>query len=1149
MLSGKSNPIIFKNDKERNMKNLFKNILTVLLTVMIVVPAFSQDKRTLDTRVADILMQFPAESNENADKLMKEIVGLGANGIAKFCDMIVPAGTGDDTQARFAIASLAQYAGADDSKDQKLVEKTLLSALAKASDNEEKTFFIDRLAYCGATSTVAAMEQFLSNEDLYSPAIGTLCMIGTDKAAKLIFDNAANATDKQFEFVKALGDFQYNAAEGFLISKATSSNAAMLQQVYAALAKIGGEASAKTIQNAAKDAGYVAEDTEAVVAYLEYAKQVGAKGNKVLGSKLASSLLKKCKNDDQLIYRSSALKILRQNQGSEAVSLLLKEIKNDDKKYRNAVLQIAEVGINSNEVSQWISLLKKVSPETQAEILHFLASRQEATVLTNAILPSLSSDQMVVRNEAMMALAINQKNKAVETLAKQLAGIQSKEEFVAAEKALLASCSVKDCGLLVKQLGTQTDAGKNVIVNVLAARRATDYFKEVFALCSSSNNELKASAFSALQRMSKAEHLEELISLLEKSSAKTEVEAVQQAIATLYSASEKPEVSIILSKMSSGLVREKLLPILPYLNSKTALKTVVSLLKDGSASEKEAAFSALTKWSSSSALPTMVKVFSDKSYSAFKEKALNAYLKQIQQSKIPADQKLLWFDKIMTECTSVSEQQKVIGAAASAKTFLSLMFVSKYIDNEKLGSTAANSAMKIALPSSGKKNGLAGDEVRQILKKVKGKLTGPDSQYFKIDVQEYLDKMSSETGYVSIFNGKDLEGWQGLVKNPIARAKMSEKELAKAQKEADSKVAENWFVKDGMIVFDGHGNNLCSKKMYRDFDMLVDWRINKNGDSGIYLRGTPQIQIWDTARVDVGAQVGSGGLYNNNPHEKIPLVLADNAIGDWNTFRIRMIDERVTVYLNGQLVVDNVVMDNYWDRSIPIFREGPIELQAHGNELGFRNVYVREINPDKSVLCEKEKQDGFTSLFNGKDLDNWVGNKTDYTAKDDMIVVDPKKGSRASGNLFTDKDYSNFNFRFEFQLTPGANNGLGIHAPLEGDAAYAGKELQILDNTASIYANLKPYQYHGSVYGIIASKRGALKPVGEWNSEEVIVNGDDIKIILNGVVIVDGNMKEASKNGTADKKNHPGLKRNTGRIGFLGHGSQLKFRNIRIKEL
>lgn len=200
------------------------------------------------------------------------------------------------------------------------------------------------------------------------------------------------------------------------------------------------------------------------------------------------------------------------------------------------------------------------------------------------------------------------------------------------------------------------------------------------------------------------------------------------------------------------------------------------------------------------------------------------------------------------------------------------------------------------------------------------------------------------------------------------------------------------------------------------------------------------------------------------------------------------------------------------------------------------------------AVNQKKGEAGFTSLFNGKNLDGWVGNKQSYKVENGMIVVDPKGGG-GGGNLYTSKEYSDFIFRFEFQLTPGANNGLGIHAPLEGDAAYVGKELQILDNTASKYAELKPYQYHGSVYGVIPAKRGFLKPVGEWNEQEVTVKGSKIKIILNGTAIVDDDFLKASKNGAMDGRDHPGLKRNSGHIAFLGHGDVLRFRNIRIKDL
>jgi hypothetical protein len=397
-----------------------------------------------------------------------------------------------------------------------------------------------------------------------------------------------------------------------------------------------------------------------------------------------------------------------------------------------------------------------------------------------------------------------------------------------------------------------------------------------------------------------------------------------------------------------------------------------------------------------------------------------------------------------------------------------------------------------------------------------------------------------------MFNGRDLTGWQGLAANPKQKAKLSEKELQQLQEEADAKLLENWNVKDQCIVFNGHGSNLCSIKEYGSFEMIVDWRITKKGDSGIYLRGSPQVQIWDPSRVEAGAQVGSGGLYNNQVHESKPLVLADNPIGEWNTFRITMVNERVTVYLNGQLVVDDVVMENYWDRSIPIYPTGSIELQAHGTDLAFRDIYVREIETTGCQLTEEEKAEGFRPLFNGKDLTGWTGKNHSYKVEEGTIVVRPDD---SGGNLFTEEEFDDFIFRFEFKLTPGANNGLGIRAPLTGNAAYEGFELQILDNTAEVYANLKPYQYHGSVYGIIPAKRGFLKPVGEWNSEEVWIKGDDIRITLNGTVIVEGNLKEVTQNGTADGRDHPGLQRTKGHIGFLGHGSLVWFRNIRIKEL
>jgi len=203
------------------------------------------------------------------------------------------------------------------------------------------------------------------------------------------------------------------------------------------------------------------------------------------------------------------------------------------------------------------------------------------------------------------------------------------------------------------------------------------------------------------------------------------------------------------------------------------------------------------------------------------------------------------------------------------------------------------------------------------------------------------------------------------------------------------------------------------------------------------------------------------------------------------------------------------------------------------------------VGPTVSISAA-ETEEGFKSIFNGKNLDGWVGNTKGYKVEEGKIVCDPTGGS---GNLYSEKEYTNFVLRFEFKLPPGGNNGLGIRAPLSGNSAYNGFELQILDNTAKKYEKLKPYQYHGSLYGLAAAKRGHLKPVGEWNEQEVTVDGDLIKVVLNGTEILNVDLEEIRNNPTLDGKKHPGLERSTGHIGFLGHGDVVEFRNLRLKPL
>src|SRR6185503_13607382 len=203
-------------------------------------------------------------------------------------------------------------------------------------------------------------------------------------------------------------------------------------------------------------------------------------------------------------------------------------------------------------------------------------------------------------------------------------------------------------------------------------------------------------------------------------------------------------------------------------------------------------------------------------------------------------------------------------------------------------------------------------------------------------------------GFVALFNGHDLAGWKGLLKapydNPFKRAELSAQKRADLQKEADENMRQNWKVQDGALVFSGKGRSLCTAKDYGDFEMLVDWKILPKGDSGIYLRGTPQVQIWDPSDEKGNKRkLGSGGLFNNQKNPADPIKMADKPIGEWNRFRILMVGEKVHVFLNGEQVVNDTTLENYWERDKPIYPNGQIELQNHGNTLWFKNIYIREL--------------------------------------------------------------------------------------------------------------------------------------------------------------------------------------------------------------
>ncbi len=407
-------------------------------------------------------------------------------------------------------------------------------------------------------------------------------------------------------------------------------------------------------------------------------------------------------------------------------------------------------------------------------------------------------------------------------------------------------------------------------------------------------------------------------------------------------------------------------------------------------------------------------------------------------------------------------------------------------------------------------------------------------------------------GFTALFNGRDLTGWHGMPHfDPYKLAALPEEERkAKiAGWTEDSK--KHWKAENGELVNDGKGAYLTTDQEFGDIELLIDYKTVPKADSGIYLRATPQVQIWDSTREggkwNLGADKGSGGLYNNSPGApgKNPLVLADKPFGEWNSFRILQVGERVTVYLNGKLVVDHARLENFWNRKLPLLKKGPIQLQTHGGEIRWRNLFVRAIPAaEASALLRQHGSAGFQDVFNGKDFAGWAGPLENYQVVDGAIVCKPKKG----GNIYTRDQYDNFVARVEYRLPPGGNNGLAIRYPGKGQASVdAMCEIQILDDDAPKYAKLDPRQFNGSAYGMSAAQRGYLRPVGEWNFMEVTVLGPTIRVELNGTRILDTDLSKVTE--FKDKRAHPGKDRTSGHFGFCGHNDPVAFRAVQVKRL
>lgn len=1132
------------------MKRIF-NSLTVLLLISSATYAQQPQNRTTATKIADVLAQQPAEEKEKFLLAMHELEGFSSDDVVTFLKGLKAPGS-NNAPIEFAANSYSFYVNQPGKEQQKRVfVEGLAKSIAQLSEPTNQVFALRLLRQCADNTAIPAVANCLTNDYLADAAARTLVSIRTpESTAALEKALAASTTEKTaIALVTALGDLKDKNAESAILGLTQKYNSDGFQRTaLIALSKIGGTASESLFQEKLNAAGYSYDKLDAVGLGIDYAQALIDNKHDQDAVKFLNKFFQESQKVKSINGQIASLKLLTTIDPAKQQKNLLAAVKSDNGAYRNIALQLLGKYGKGADAKSLLALASKGTPEVQESVLNYLAHNGSASSLKLIQALVNKTQSPVTKLAGLSALNTLSQGKETNTL---IQALNADQQFNNSVKALILSS--KDANVVTdvnNALATVDDDKKIQLLDILSKRSNNASSKAVLAI-KSSNPAVEEAINKALPNVAQESDLEELFSRLNNTTDNKSAVLLQRAIVNVVQSSTNSKG--LTEKLAANISKSaapntaKYFPIFAGLGDAQSLKAVTAYLNNNNTGLRSAAIESLASWSTSNALPELVSLSRTEKDDNLFNTVYRGLIKSISSSPNTPEQKTLLLKDAFSVAKTTDQKKAALSALQPTGTYQSLVFSADLMNDAQLGGTAANVAMNIAMD-----NKFYGKKVREVLEQVIGKLSGSESGYLKEAVVRYLAEMPIKEGYVSMFNGKDLSGWKGLVADPIKRSKMNEKTLAAEQAKADDIMRKGWTASNGEIAFSGKGDNLATVKKYGDFEMLVDWKLENyggiEGDAGIYLRGTPQVQIWDIANTRVGAQVGSGGLYNNQKNESKPLKVADNATGEWNTFKIKMVDDKVTVWLNGQLVTDNIPLENYWDRNQSIFPTEQIELQAHGSVVYYRDLFIKEF-PRKQIfkLSDQEKKEGFEVLFDGTNLDKWTENQAYVVNDEGYIWVYPN--AKFGGNLYTKEEYADFIYRFDFKLTPGANNGVGIRAPLEGDAAYEAMEIQVLDDGADVYKDLKQYQYHGSIYGVVPAKKGHLKPVGEWNSEEIVVKGNRIKVTLNGAVIVDADIAEASKNGTLDGKQHPGLKRTSGHIGFLGHGTEVFFKDIRVKKL
>ncbi|MDE6543378.1 MAG: DUF1080 domain-containing protein [Muribaculaceae bacterium] len=1102
-------------------------LLAVLMLPGVNLAAQDSRNRAASTIVADALAQLPATRQNNYNNLMGEIAGTGTEGVLQLASMLVPADKGQNNLVEYALSGVVSYVGADANNPQRAaVRKGLIEAVEKCTDDPNRAFLLTLLQRISAPEDAKVFEKYLNDDYLRQTAINGLSTVPDGGAALLAA--MKNGLAPRADLARVAGYVGLKDAEPILLAWIPGADGKTLDAIYYALGRVGTSKSLPALMKAAKASNFEwRNDNNATEGLLTLLNNMAANGEGVLAAKTAKTLVK----NDKDYVSSSAMRVISKVNGRASMPQLLEAMKNPSRATRFDALRNCEPWADETVYTKLGEIVnsKKPSPAKSDIVNWFGANHVSSQIGTvNAAMNSTDSE---LAKAAIRAAGRIGGDEALNALIPQLAGEHSKE----AAAALLAFNGKVNPGI-VKAL--DNEAVQIPALGIAAKRRMTEAAPKVFSLLNSGNKEVSDAAYAALPGVVTTSDFDRLSKIIEKDGGKHTADLQAALKSSVRNLPADAQYKMVNSKLTSSSDASLYYPSLAQVGNSEAIATLAKGYEKGN---RQAAFDALLTVDNLEMLDILYDIaVKDQAHSA---PALDRYNKLISRSDFNNVRRYQLYRKGLEAANDVHVKNRLIEALARTQTYPALLVVENYTTDPGNQEYAAEAIRTIV----SKNPDFGGAAVSEALDKAAAAFQAvgtADAGYALDDVKGMKSRMP-ENGYTDVLASKPA--LKAVAMNPEA-AKAAKNAAKKKAETAATAAAKAWSNNNGILSYNGTERSVVALPGdYENFEMMFEWK----GNGAVGVRSMEQINLGGEA----------SGVLSANANNGIEHKGAVNPAGEWNTTYIKVNNDRITVIENGETVMNNETMANPYKEGQPAYSTGEILFIGEGQPLEVRELFIRE-QPSTPVteLSAEEAADGFELLFDGRSMHKWTGNKVNYTPVDGTIYVNAQYGS--GGNLYTVDEFSDFILRFEFMFEKeGVNNGIGIRTPMGVDAAYHGMEIQVLDHDAPIYKGLRPYQVHGSVYGIIPAKRVVFPGLGVWNTEEIRAVGDHITVTVNGEVILDGNIREATQGHnvapegeksnpyTVDHLNHPGLFNKSGHVGFLGHGSGIKFRNVRIKDL